>query len=624
MRLNRVRILNFRSIQDLEITFVPSCRVLVGVNESGKTNILDALSLLDDKITVKADDLREFGPDESPEQPAQVRFIFSTSHAEREFVYNQIVDRLVGDASAYIVEGEGKRYSLKEYIHVQTELLFIVDLKTKKKTPSFWYCKNHIIAPTWRKTIKGATFPEGISEKPVVADMLVSPYVSGVPDSSSVPNLTMEGLKGMILNEFLDITGMPEVVQWKYDERHLLPGSLDLATFAADPECCIPLKFMFLLAGYSNISKDIEDSRERKNGLSNLLNRVSAATTKHVIKVWKEFKGLSLDLTLNGSSIDATIKDTFNKFDLSRRSDGFKRFMSFLLLVSAKAKAKQLNNVLYLHDEPDTSLHPSGARYLRDELIRLSETNYVIYSTHSIFMIDSGDLCRHLIVKKKGEVTTAEKATEVNIVDEEVIYNALGYSIFENLKEKNIIFEGKMDKELFKLVASKSNLSKATKKIFENVGLCHAKGVKDIGRITPLLELANRKYIVISDNDEAAREQQKKYDGAGKWMRYDELGPDSSIITAEDFMIWASFSKAVDKVASEKGLSVPVNWDVERGNGKLEKIKIWLRDNRLPETEIRDLIKTIKFESFDALRVGSVSPQYEEMLNNLGKCISQI
>ena len=48
MKLDRVEIKNFRSIQDIKIDFDPPCRVLVGINESGKSNILNALALLGD------------------------------------------------------------------------------------------------------------------------------------------------------------------------------------------------------------------------------------------------------------------------------------------------------------------------------------------------------------------------------------------------------------------------------------------------------------------------------------------------------------------------------------------------------------------------------------------------
>lgn len=47
MKLKYVRIVNFLVIKSIKIEFDPACRFLVGINESGKSNILRALSLLD-------------------------------------------------------------------------------------------------------------------------------------------------------------------------------------------------------------------------------------------------------------------------------------------------------------------------------------------------------------------------------------------------------------------------------------------------------------------------------------------------------------------------------------------------------------------------------------------------
>ena len=273
---------------------------------------------------------------------------------------------------------------------------------------------------------------------------------------------------------------------------------------------------MFALADLHNIPMEVTAAKARTNGIRNLLNRVADRTTKHLQSVWKEYRGIRIELAPDGPNIAASIKDEYNLYDFSRRSDGFKRFITFLLMVSAQARTKGLVDTLYLHDEPDTSLHPSGARYLRDELIKIAETNYVIFSTHSIFMIDRENLQRHLIVEKKREITTVREVDESNIVDEEVIYNAVGYSIFENLKKHNIIFEGWRDKRLFQVaLRSLSPKYKTFKTIFADVGMCHARGVKDIGRITPMLELAGRQGLIVSDSDRPAIEQQHQYDGEG-------------------------------------------------------------------------------------------------------------
>ena len=65
MRLSKVQIKNFRSIADLTLNFDPPCRVLVGINESGKSNILNALSLLDEDVLPEKDDVRDIWPDET-------------------------------------------------------------------------------------------------------------------------------------------------------------------------------------------------------------------------------------------------------------------------------------------------------------------------------------------------------------------------------------------------------------------------------------------------------------------------------------------------------------------------------------------------------------------------------
>jgi predicted ATP-dependent endonuclease of OLD family len=47
MKLTNVEIKNFRSLDKLDFEFNPNCRILVGINESGKSNILKALAMLE-------------------------------------------------------------------------------------------------------------------------------------------------------------------------------------------------------------------------------------------------------------------------------------------------------------------------------------------------------------------------------------------------------------------------------------------------------------------------------------------------------------------------------------------------------------------------------------------------
>jgi AAA15 family ATPase/GTPase len=119
---------------------------------------------------------------------------------------------------------------------------------------------------------------------------------------------------------------------------------------------------------------------------------------------------------MDGPDLVAGIEDESNHYELSQRSDGFKRFVTFLLMVSAEAESKLLRDTVLLIDEPEVGLHPTGSRYLMDELIDISRDNYVVFSTHSIFMIDSKIIKRHLIVRKRNEITETTEVSESNLL----------------------------------------------------------------------------------------------------------------------------------------------------------------------------------------------------------------
>jgi predicted ATP-dependent endonuclease of OLD family len=59
MELNRIIIKNFRSIKDSTIYFDQNCKILIGKNEVGKSNILKAIAALFGKYVVSSKDKRK-------------------------------------------------------------------------------------------------------------------------------------------------------------------------------------------------------------------------------------------------------------------------------------------------------------------------------------------------------------------------------------------------------------------------------------------------------------------------------------------------------------------------------------------------------------------------------------
>ncbi len=74
MKLNKINIKNFRSIEEMELILEPRCQIFVGINESGKSNILKAISLLSQDIELDIDDSRILGANEEQAQGKRIKF----------------------------------------------------------------------------------------------------------------------------------------------------------------------------------------------------------------------------------------------------------------------------------------------------------------------------------------------------------------------------------------------------------------------------------------------------------------------------------------------------------------------------------------------------------------------
>jgi hypothetical protein len=378
---------------------------------------------------------------------------------------------------------------------------------------------------------------------------------------------------------------------------------------------------MFILAGSpeEEISQKINEAKQLSpNAFRTLLREVSKKCTKFLKEAWPECKNIKISLYPNGENIDCGVEEkTVQDFKL--RSDGFKRFITILLLLSVPAQQKLLKNTLILIDEADQSLHPSGCRYLMAQLIKIAESNYVLYSTHSIFMIDRENIKRHYIVEKKKEITTIKEADEQNYRDEEVIYKALGASVYEILNEKNILFEGWRDKRLFETAIERD---KNIQNFFKKIGISHAEGVKDEGiqGISSILEFAKRKLLIISDADEVSKERQKKFiqdKRWGMWKRYDELLDMRKIETSEDFIKKDVLKKNLCDVLKKLNINFQESEIEFPDYGRLRYIKDSLLKQGIDKELQKEIIKELKDATFKNLKISDIEEDYFKVVEKL-------
>ncbi|MCK1385455.1 AAA family ATPase [Bradyrhizobium sp. 21] len=633
MRLEKVQIKNFRSIQSVDLELTPSCRILVGINESGKSNILRAISSLGDFTPSKSDDVREPAPGEGPIEESFVRFCFALEKEEVEKLIGIVSNSIFATnlTRGAIATFKGKPLSLNAFVQSRSTGLYEADLLNEEKNSKYWTIGSEFaLAEGWSRPSKASPDDHYVTRRDGTKVRLKNLRLLRAADCPQA----VEWLEPADIGDLESLVGgalasqikanLPEVLFWQYTEQNLLPGSINLDGFIADPTSCLPLMNMFALADIDDIPEAVAKARAgSRNTLHNFFSNIASKTTAHFRSVWKEHKSIEFELVPDGAELIAGVREK-NRFDFAKRSDGFKRFVSFLLLISAKVKSGDLSDTVLLIDEPDISLHPSGARFLRDELIEISKTNTVVYSTHSIFMIDRENVGRHIIVTKQHEKTRLSEANESNVVDEEVLFNAVGYSIFESLRKKNLVFEGWRDKHLFQVAITrmpKSAVSAA--RILAEVGVCHAKGVKDIRNITPMMELANRYCLIISDGDGPARERQRDHvesRGYGLWKRYDEvLDAEQAIgiVTSEDFLEIAAFKPGLQDARDRLGIT---DFDDQKWGGpqgSLYAIGEWLRAGNVGKDIREKEIQRIKKAVWDELSARDIRELYYTYLVKL-------
>lgn len=144
-----------------------------------------------------------------------------------------------------------------------------------------------------------------------------------------------------------------------------------------------------------------------------VLHRVQTAINKEVIGSWsKVFKGsvasrsVRIEWNVDASKNDMAyisfgIFDGQSTFSIHERSLGFRWFFSYLLFTQFRSKAGR--KTIFLFDEPAANLHAKAQIELLKSIGRIVEGgNKVIYSTHSPHMINPEWLTDAFIVENRA------------------------------------------------------------------------------------------------------------------------------------------------------------------------------------------------------------------------------
>lgn len=129
-----------------------------------------------------------------------------------------------------------------------------------------------------------------------------------------------------------------------------------------------------------------------------------------------------------------------------------------------RATVEQTSNTILLIDEPELYLHPQAIEVLRDALKALSTQGYqVIFSTHSPFMITSKDVENTILIRKNDSVGTHKRnslrTAVANVAAAHPSQLAIIFSLSNSsnilFAEKVILAEGKTENRLLPKIIQK-------------------------------------------------------------------------------------------------------------------------------------------------------------------------
>jgi predicted ATP-dependent endonuclease of OLD family len=452
MKLTEIKIRGYKSIDELDFPIKKYgdsyTTILLGKNESGKSNVLDAMATPKQQEAKEKVDFIKIKNQQKEPKYVSAFFCFDLDEDDgyREAVAKSITipEDLLASLKINSVQKEIYLASGSEVYGV--DLLYGYDkigvkrfsfIKTKVEVPA----TATVPAKTVEKVTVKATTDLSEEEKAAYTQM----------DKDSFEEIIKVALK-----PFVKAISIPVDI-WKSEDKYLIKDKIQLKDFAQSPDTNLPLKNMFYLAGYDSkekITQVVTEIEKDNNKRKNLKKTLSKKTTEYLNNKWEEHK-ISIDVEIE-SDLNASVSvqdnaDEDHYFDMADRSQGFKQFVSLLLSISISSASGDTKDHLILIDEPEVHLHPSGVRFMLKELLEIGKHNFLFISTHSNFMLDRDTKERHyLLSKDKNNLTIANQIkTDEDINDDEVLQTAFGINVISDfLSPHKLLVEGETDKKL--------------------------------------------------------------------------------------------------------------------------------------------------------------------------------
>ncbi len=538
MLIKRVKIKKLRSIKDLELTVDESLTVLVGANESGKSNILLAINKFF-KFGEEISEPEKYQLESDQPTTIEVEFSLDTNDQEiKDLFENANIQKIV------IKRVENNYELLEPPVSSENQ-------------------------PT-ETNVKSENNPDDEPE----------------PVSSPSPPPPEE-----ILQEIEQ--KLPKVIYFpSFEKNDYLTGhNIDLATLdnPATPEARSVLDFLSI--GEITIAQLNEPDLDRR---IKILSRGAAKIGKTINEAWNQ-EDVKFRIFSDGRYLVIQVRDGKNYDPVDDttwiwtcpedRSSGFRWFLTFYCKFLARTEGG-LNGAILLIDDPGLALHATAQHdFIKLMSQIIGNNNQVFISTHMPYLLDMVELKNIRLIEKREQLGSKVHEDWKRLKNWELPepLSSIGYNLRGHvLKKCNLIVEGESDAILLSGISD----------LFSKLGLNFIKepslaiiSAHGVGSAVPYGLLAKSeglKVLLLLDADQEGRDAKQSATSKKLSAKVisESIKGNTGRITIEDFLPYRKYITCVNQTHS-----YIANWtDIS-----LQEIK-----NQTPRNTYHPIIKKIQ------------------------------
>jgi hypothetical protein len=445
MRYVKFRIRNFKGIKDATIDLGDSSSVgvyaLVGLNESGKTTVLEAM--------------HSFCPDPATSQLLGGDRSIGVPYKDR--VPRHLISNFTGhvSVSATLALEDGDRAAIdaelaKSALYVDHDTLpDIFEMERQQQFEKGDYVENYfsVRAPIRVKAGKQKKWRSmNADERKLVRDAVAAQlpriayfptFVFNFPEKIFLTRDSGDRLNQFYRQVFQDILDFD-------GKGHTIEGDIVRRIRSSDN----------LIPWLNFLTKWRKDDAEDK--VQHVMDRAGAAVTRVIFGRWNKIfhedtrgrevivdfdvaegqrieKGISTPTEEHDLHVKFQIRDGTRRFDVNDRSLGFRWFFAFMLFTQFRVARGSGAPIFFLFDEPASNLHAAAQQKLIESFPEIAIGRHKLaYTTHSHYMIEPKWLEQTFIVTNRADDPLNSVVDAASLDDESLDVRVDRYRTFVN------------------------------------------------------------------------------------------------------------------------------------------------------------------------------------------------